>query len=244
MAEPREIVGALERGVELPSGNEERFVGYGVMGVPFVSEHMLCLRRFPTTSLGQGYTSVWHRNPAGEWIFIQDAPPDRACSRYFGSAVDKSLSGEIKIDWTGPRDFSVTIEGDYSLNWQVSLGQTMATQMANGMGRVIPGALWRNRTVLNLVGAVGGLFLGAGHLSLTGKVPNGQRFVSNPRKVWSVSSSKATWCGQDLGEVGALRAQARIGDLWLPQQGRFFVGSAFLENFDPSRHLQATCREN
>jgi hypothetical protein len=158
--------------------------------------------------------------------------------------VAESLSGEIKIDWTGARDFSVTVERDYSLNWQVSLGQTMATQMANAMGQVIPGALWRNRTVLNLVGAVGGLFLGAGHLSLTGRVPNGQRFVSNPRKIWAISSSKAIWCGQDLGDVGALQVQARIGDLWLPQQGRFFVGSAFLENFDPSRHLQATCREN
>lgn len=244
MTEPREIVDALERSAELPGGDDERFVGYGVMGIPFVSGHMLCLRRFPTNSIGKGYTSVWHRNPDGEWIFIQDAPPQRACSRYFGSAVAESLTGEIKIAWESARDFSVTIEGDYSLNWQVSLGHTAATQIANAMGQVIPGALWRNRTVLNMVGVVGGLFLGAGRLSLTGKVPNGQRFVSNPRKIWAIASSTAIWCGQDLGKIGAFPVQAKIGDLWLPQRGRFFVGSAFLENFDPLRHLQATCKND
>lgn len=244
MTEPREIVAAIENGAELPRGDDERFVGYGVMGIPFVSGHMLCLRRFPTNSIGEGYTSVWHRNPDGEWIFIQDAPPTQACSRYFGSAVTESLIRRIQIDWTGARDFSVAIEGDYSLSWQISLCQTMTTRVANAMGQIIPGALWRNRTVLSLVSVVGGLFLGAGRLNLTGRVPNGQRFVSNPRKMWAVSSSRAVWRGQDLGKVGALPTQAKIGDLWLPQQGRFFVGSAFLENFDPSRHLQATCRTN
>jgi hypothetical protein len=37
MAEPKELVDNLEQGAELPSGNEERFAGYGVMGIPFSS---------------------------------------------------------------------------------------------------------------------------------------------------------------------------------------------------------------
>ena len=55
MAEPRELVERLERGVELPAGNDERFLGYGVMGLPFVSGHILCMRRFPNSSIGPGY---------------------------------------------------------------------------------------------------------------------------------------------------------------------------------------------
>ena len=44
-------------------GQEERFSGYGVMGLPFRSGHVLALRRFPVTSVGPGYTSVWWRDP-------------------------------------------------------------------------------------------------------------------------------------------------------------------------------------
>jgi hypothetical protein len=243
MPEPKEAVDRLEQGVELPAGNEERFSGYGVMGLPFASGHILCLRRWPASSLGHAYTSVWHRNPEGRWAFIQDVQPQHACSRYFGSAVAESLVREIEIVWSSPRDFTVTIEGDYSLNWQVSLSQNLATRLMNAAGDVVPNALWRNATVLKLIGGVGSLILGAGHLSLTGQVPNGQRYVSNPRYVWTISSSAATVCGQDLGEVGPLPVQARLGDVWIPQDGRFFVGQAFLEPFDPVRHLSATCQE-
>ena len=91
MQEPRKIVEAIENSSRLPEGHEERFTGYGVMGVPFKLGHVLCLRRFPVTSIGQGYTSVWHRDPGGCWTFIQDVSPRNGCSRYFGSAVDRSL---------------------------------------------------------------------------------------------------------------------------------------------------------
>lgn len=51
----------------LPSGaEEERFSGYGVMGMPFASGHYLALRHFPASSVGAGYDAVWYRDPAGE----------------------------------------------------------------------------------------------------------------------------------------------------------------------------------
>jgi hypothetical protein len=149
--------------------------------LPFISEHILCLRRWPVTSLAQGYTSVWHRNPEGLWTFIQDVSPNKACSRYFGSDVAKSLLREIEIVWLSPRDFIVSIDGDYNLNWQVSLGQTLSTSLINTTSRLIPNALYRNAVVLKLIARIGSLTLGAGRLSLTGKVPYGQRFISNPR---------------------------------------------------------------
>ena len=65
MSEPRELVAEVEQSLKLPQGNEERFAGYGVMGLPFASGHVLGLRRWPASSLGKGYTSVWHRNSEG-----------------------------------------------------------------------------------------------------------------------------------------------------------------------------------
>ena len=59
MAEPKEAVDKPEQGVVFPLGADERFSGYGVMGVPFASGHVSRLRRFPVTSLRQEYTSVW-----------------------------------------------------------------------------------------------------------------------------------------------------------------------------------------
>ena len=243
MSEPRELIAEVEQGVDLPKGDEERFAGYGVMGLPFTSGHILGLRRWPASSLGKGYTSVWHRNSEGQWTFIQDAPPQQACSRYFGSAVAETLMREIEIVWSGPRDFTVKIDGDYDLNWQLSLAQTLGTRLMNSAAGVVPGSLWRNITVLKVIGNVGGFISGAGRLGLTGYVPNGQRFVSNPKHVWAVSSSKAILCGQELGKVGPLSDQASLGDVWIPQRGRFFIGYAFLENFDSTRHLSTTSQK-
>ena len=97
MQEPGKVVETIEKSGKLPEGDDERFTGYGLMGVPFRSGHVLCLRRFPVTSIGRGYTSVWHRDPGGCWTLIQDVPPQNGCSRYFGSAVDRSLVQDILL---------------------------------------------------------------------------------------------------------------------------------------------------
>src|SRR5215217_6712147 len=107
MREPAEIVRELEAHAELPPGSEERFFGYGVMGLPFKSGHLLGLRRFPASSIGPGYRSVWHRAPDGRWTFYQDQPPEMACTRYFGDEVDEVREGPIEIEWTGPRALAV-----------------------------------------------------------------------------------------------------------------------------------------
>ena len=38
----------------LPDGDDERFVGFGVMGFPFASGHYLALRHFPATTFSPG----------------------------------------------------------------------------------------------------------------------------------------------------------------------------------------------
>ena len=241
--EPKEIVQRIESSGSLPAGKDDRFVGYGVMGVTFTSGHALAMRRFPVNSLGSPYTSVWHLNPHGEWTFIQDVPPHRGCSRYFGSAVSKSIQQEIEIVWTGPRDFVLSVEGDYPVYWQVSLDQTLATEIMNNLGSHLPDSVWHNEAVLGWIGKAGSKILGAGQLKLTGRVPNGQKFIANPKYVWMIAASSATVCGENLGQVGPLSQQAKLGDVWIPQQGRFFIGSAYLEAFDPARHLSVLSKE-
>jgi hypothetical protein len=137
MREPAEIVEDIERHPKLPPGSEERFFGYGVMGLPFRSGHVLGLRRFPASSIGPGYRSIWHRDPDGRWTFYQDQPAELACTRYFGAEVDEVRQGPIRIDWTGPRGFEVRA-GDGELEWMVEVGSTPVTRALNGLGSVLP----------------------------------------------------------------------------------------------------------
>jgi hypothetical protein len=89
MVEPKALVDRLEQGAVLPSGNEERFAGYGVMGVPFTSGDLLAMRRSPASSLGESYTSVWHRAPQGRWTFYLDVSPQLACPAISGAPLAK-----------------------------------------------------------------------------------------------------------------------------------------------------------
>src|SRR5215208_3820868 len=97
---PSDWVRLLEAEAALPSGGEERFAGYGIMGLPFTSGHVLALRRFSASSIGPGYTSVWHRDPVGKWAFYSDVDPHLSCSRFFGNALARSDRGAIAITWT------------------------------------------------------------------------------------------------------------------------------------------------
>ncbi len=101
MRQPAEYGDEIEREPTLPAVPGERFSGYGVMGLPFRSGHILGLRRFSASSIGPGYRSVWHRAPSGRWTFYQDQPAELACTRYFGAAVEEVREGPIEIGWDG-----------------------------------------------------------------------------------------------------------------------------------------------
>ena len=239
MAEPRELIERIEKGVRLPDADgRERFSGYGVMGLPFSSGHIMGLRRFPASSIGPGYTSVWHRDPAGRWTFFQTVAPEQACTRYFGQAVAEAPIKNIDIEWTGARSLRVAIAGE--LEWELSLTSSPVTRLMNGMSALMPDALWHSTAVLGLMGAFAGVALRAGKLGMAGTAPNGQRFVANPLRIWLIPSSRAVVRGVDLGDVGPAPEQARLGDFWIPQRGILAIGRAFFEEFDPARHAAAS----
>ena len=108
---PRHLVEEVEAAAALPPGPDERFNGYGVMGLPFVSGHVLAMRRFPATSVGPGYTSVWHRNPQGEWVFYATTAPQLGCTRYFGRDALASIQTDVRIIWLAPARFRVVVFG-------------------------------------------------------------------------------------------------------------------------------------
>ncbi|MEV4236587.1 hypothetical protein ACIBJI_19865 [Nocardia sp. NPDC050408] len=222
----------------LPSGEEqERFSGYGVMGMPFVSGHYLALRHFPASSVGAGYDSVWHRDPAGEWVIYSNISPEASCARYFGSALEDARVEHISVTWTGPSAF--TVEVPDRLVWDLELGRSAATAAMTGLGRILPAPLWRRPAVLALMSRVAGPALGVGRVRLSGTSPNGQWFRANPRMLWTVENSAARIDGIDIGPPGPLAEQARLGDFWLPQRGMFIVGEAYFEPYDALRHQAA-----
>ncbi len=233
--EPRTLVERLEAAPALPAGAEERFNGYGVMGLPFTSGHVLALRRFPASSVGPGYTSVWHRAPTGEWVFYGSVPPQQACPRFFGALASGAIETEIRIEWTAPSRLEVAVPA-LPLDWEVTVAPTLATRLMSAAGGLLPDGAWRSPTVLAAMGTLAGPLLGVGRVGLHGRAPNGQRFVATPRLLWAVLESRAIRAGEDLGPPGPVRPQARLGDFWIPQRGILAIGQAFFEPFDPARH--------
>lgn len=233
MLEPREMAARAESGAALPAGTGERFSGWGVMGLPFDTGHVLAMRRFPASSVGPGYTTVWHRSPDGAWRFLSDVEPGLACSRYFGRGAREARKETIEITWTGPRALRVTAPAA-ELRWKMELAATGATRALNLAARLLPARLWREPWVLSLMSAAAERLLGAGKVGLHGRTPSGQRFIANPRVIWTISHSTAELAGEDLGAPHPLPEQARLGDFWIPQRGLLAFGEAAFESLDPA----------
>jgi hypothetical protein len=235
---PHDAVTAVLDNPVLPDGDDERFAGFGVMGLPFESGHYLALRQFPTASFAPAYLSVWHRDPAGNWTFYATTPAEQSCARYFSSATgNDAVQCDIVITWITPWWFRVTIPG--LLEWSVHMQSTFASRMLTKIAGLLPESAWTNRSMLGVIGRIAGVTLGAGDIRLSGNAPNGQHFMVAPRKVWEVSASRAVLRGEDLGPIGALQEQARLADFRPPQTGICVVGTGRFENFDETVHIRA-----
>jgi hypothetical protein len=234
-ASPRYVASRLDARIRVLRGKQERFAGYGIVGLPFASGHVLALRRFRSSSLGFGYSSVWHRTPEGEWIFYADVEPSLACTRYFGADVAHAVVADTQLAWIGSHELEVSVPAA-DLDWSIKLATTPATRAINWVARLIPERLWHSESVLSLMGGAAGRLLDVGRIGLHGRVPNGQRFIANPRLIWSVISSTATSGGINLGCPDPLDEQERLGDFWIPNRGIFAAGQGYFEPFDAARH--------
>jgi hypothetical protein len=235
---PAAIVAAINDSPELPAGDDERFAGFGIMGLPFASGHYLGLRQFPVASFAPAYASVWHRDPAGRWTFYATTPGEQSCARYFSSATSNdAVQCGIDVSWVTPWTVRVTIDG--LLDWTVELGTTAATRLMSHIGNRLPESAWTNPDVLSVISRAAGRMLGVGQIRLAGTASNGQAFMVAPRTVWAVSASSAKLRGEDLGAIGPLAIQARLGGFRLPQRGIAVVGNGHFEKFNPDRHRRS-----
>ena len=240
MNEPRDLIEHLEKNPQLPKGDGEILSVYGVESCPFDSGDILCSRHVLASSFGPAYTAIWHRDPEGDWHFYQNVPPRQGCPRFFGKALTSVTVLPIETQWDGPQRLRIVAPG--RIEWQLDLSSTLATRAMNLLGSLMPDTLWKNPTVLAAMAPVAGIALGAGKLRLTGRAPNGQRFIANPLSTWTVPSAEATIDGRNLGAVAPLREQPKLGDFWIPRTGLFAIGRAFFDAFDPEIHSAATSR--
>ncbi len=220
---PRQAVDALRSRPELPDGDDERFTGYGVMGMPFASGHYLALRDMLASSVGPAYRAIWHRDPDERWTMFTTGAPEVTCPRYFGAAAAAVRVPRIDVSWADDHTIDVSL-GD-ELDWRIELESTGATRMMTVMGGALPEAAWNSIPVLASMQPMAGAVLRVGRVRLHGDTPNGPEFKAAPRKVWR-ATGRASLRGMDLGEPFPLVAQTRLADFWLPQRGLFFVGGA------------------
>ncbi len=173
---------------------------------------------------GEPFTSVWHRNPAGRWIFYESS--EVAWTRYFGDEVDEVRVERIEVAWQGPHRLRAQSD---SVDWTVELTATTLARLMSAAGSLMPLPMWRSKPVLIAMGRVASWSLKVGRVNLTGLTSNDQPFDANPRRIWRVSASQATVNGEDLGPIGPLAEQAHMGDFYFPQHGIFAIGRVFVD---------------
>ncbi|MEO6045504.1 MAG: hypothetical protein ABIQ47_16515 [Tepidiformaceae bacterium] len=240
MASARDEVLAAEKQARLLPGANERFSGWGLMGLPFRSGDVLATRRFPASSIGPGYSSVWYRNPGGQWTFYADVPPESACTRFFGSAVARAVVCPVILEWTGEDQLHVEVPQG-GLSCDIAVGRTVASGAMNLISAGFPEWAWRSPRVLGLTAMMAGPMLRAGKLSMAGIAPNHQSFIANPRKIWVVKSALLRVGEREIDEPGPVTPQAQLGDFLIPQRGLLAIGNAAFDALDPARHSTMVC---
>lgn len=244
MSDARKLALELE-GAASPAAvpGREQFRGYAVVGVPFRSGHILGMRRFPVSSIGPGYTSVWHRDPNGRWVIYQDQGPRVTCPRAFGSGIDDAPTVPIAVDWVASDCFTVDIETEgKQLHWEVPLSDSAVTRLLSITASILPRFVRHHPVALAGIGRVAGSLLRAGRVRLNGTAPSRQEFFADLRRIWLIENSTAVIDGIDLGESGSVPEQAHLADFWLPQRGLFAIGGSLFTAYDPARHEQVASR--
>ena len=221
-----------------PHPGRDDVAGFAVIGQPFASGDLLCLRRFPASTFGPGYASVWHRSASGRWTVYTSIAPEQSCPRFIGAAISRAVETPIEVDWTGPDELAVRVPAA-DLAWRMTVKSTAVTRMMNLMMSLMPAALFRSNFVLSMMSLMSTAMLAAGRFTLRGRVPNRQWFQAGPRRVWILRDANATIAGRDLGAPAPLATQASLGEVPLPQRGVLMMGGFSFEAYAPDRHLPA-----
>lgn len=209
---------------EAPWPGHEYVRGWGVMGLPFDSGHVLALRVFPQGSFSP-YRTVWHRSPTGDWSIYVDGPSaDVACPRYYGAACSRIAHASIRLSWTGPRSLHVSVD-DPSLEWELTAARSLRLGLLNPISAALPLWTWRPPSLLRARERLAQA-LGMGELSLSGVMPSGHVGVLMPQRMHFVDEASATLQGVDLGSPTRAEVNPTIGSVPLPARGVLAIGQA------------------
>jgi len=234
---PEEMIRRAQLKAVIAQPGRDEVTGFAIVGQPFASGDLLCLRRFPASTFGPGYVSVWHRAPSGQWTIYTSVAAELSCPRFVGAAASRVVDETpITVNWTGPSDISVQVPSA-NLQWSTRVTSTLVTRLMNIMMSAMPAVLFRNNAVLSIMSLMSTAMLSAGRFRLRGHMPNRQWFQAGPRLVWVVAEAHATIEGRDLGPAAPLAAQVMLGEVPLPQRGILMSGTFSFEEYTSGRHL-------
>jgi hypothetical protein len=207
------------------SHDYDRYHGYGLLSLPLSGGQLLTFHRATASSIGPPFTSVWQRDVKGRWTCHVDVMPDRAYPRYFGPAMQNVTVGEIDVTWKSDYELGVYVHAA-RLHIGVRLHATADTRLLTSSIGALPSRLWRNDTMLELLGRGTGAALRAGPLALAGHTPSGHHFRLQPRALWRVEAAAVVCDCCDMGELITLDHNVKLGDYTLTRQALFAIESA------------------
>jgi hypothetical protein len=229
-----------ERRGAAPWPHHEYVKGWGVMGLPFDSGHVLALRVFPENDFG-AYKSLWHRDSEGHWSIHVDGPRlDTACPRYYGAACTQTGFARLALTWTGPATLQVIVD-EPALKWTLTASSTTYLDWLNAVSTAMPTATWRPRALLHAREGMARM-LGVGEIELSGVMPSGHTGTLMPKQMYFIDDSHAELGGVELGHPTHLKQCPTIGGVPLPARGMLAIGEAVWEILDPVEYEQ-TCSE-
>ncbi len=232
MRSPASRTTAIRPGMgEAPWADHEYVRGWGVMGLPFDSGHVLALRVFPQGSFGP-YRTLWHRDPMGSWSIYVDAPHvENACPRYYGPACDYVGAARINLEWTGPGALHVTVD-DPAVDWTLTVARSPLMGLLNPLSAAMPLRSWRPHPMVR-VRELMAQALGMGRLQMSGTMPSGHSGLLMPERMYFVNQSRAVLDGASLGSPIRLSENPSIGGVPLPARGVLAIGQAMWPITDP-----------
>lgn len=194
------------------SRDGEYLEGFAILGVSFRSGHTLAFRSYERSSIGPAFSSVWMREPGGDWRIFATVPASVSCAHYMRPALADQM--EIHEEWLDPQTLRVTIPA-IRMEWTTEFSSSRLSNLMPGVVSRVPRWFLASGPGSAMISRAAAALLHAGKLRLRGIVPNGQRFSAQPRALWHVAKSEASIGDFHLGDAVSPGSQCRLADFWI-----------------------------
>ena len=215
---PRDAAAAVNAHPVLPAGDDERFVGFGVMGLPFATGHYLALRQFPATPSPRPTSRCGTATRPAPGPFTPP-PPVRRAAPATSARPRPTMPSSATSTSRGSRPGRCTSTSRGFCTGRSTGRRPPATRMMTAIGVRLPESAWTNPTMLGPDRPDRRAGVRHGEMRLTGTAANGQRYMVAPRNIWACHRVTGDAGGRDLGPSARWLRQARLGDFRLAATG-------------------------